>query len=137
MESLADSTQETLEAIEGIGPNIAVTIVDWFAKPANRRLLDKFREAGVWPIEEESRIIEDSQTLEGYQFVITGKLSNLTRNEAKSLIERHGGKVVGSVSRRTSYLVAGEAAGSKLDRALQLGIPILDEEGLRRLIRGS
>jgi DNA ligase (NAD+) len=134
LETLANTSQETLEAIEGIGPNIAATIVDWFAKPTNRRLLEKFRDAKVWPIEERSQIQIEQQSLEGYQFVITGKLATMKRSEAKSLIERNGGKVVGSVSRKTSYLVAGEAAGSKLDRALQLGIPVLDEKGLRKLI---
>jgi len=134
MKSLADATQEMLEGIEGIGPNTADTFVDWNVQPANRRLLEKLRDASVWPIEE-GEVEAIPQTLSGLTFVLTGMLPSLTREEAKDLIERHGGKVTGSVSRRTSYLVAGEASGSKLERAHEYGIAVLDEDSLLSLIK--
>jgi len=134
MKSLADATQEMLEGIEGIGPNTADTFVDWNVQPANRRLLEKLRDASVWPIEE-GEVEAIPQTLSGLTFVLTGMLPSLTREEAKDLIERHGGKVTGSVSRRTSYLVAGEASGSKLERAHEYGVAVLDEDSLLSLIK--
>lgn len=133
LDALSQATQEELMQIEGIGPNIAQAIVDWFARPANRRILEKLKAAGVWP-----RAATPAQAaaapLADLTFVITGTLSEFTREEAKAFIEAHGGKVTDSVSRNTSYLVVGENPGSKLQKALQLGIPLLDEAGLRRLV---
>ena len=120
--------------IEGIGPNTAQAIVDWFARPANQKLLDKLHAAGVWPKAEESSISKPT-TLEGLTFVITGTLPNYSRDQVKELIQTQGGKTTDSVSKNTSYLVAGEAAGSKLDKARALGVPVLDEAGLLDLIR--
>ena len=134
LDMLADASQEELEGIEGIGPNTAATIIDWNDQSANRRLLKKLREAGVWPVEEEMEAETAPQTLSGLTFVLTGTLPSLTREEAKALIERHGGKVIGSVSRRTSYLVAGEASGSKLERAREYGVAVLDEDSLLSMI---
>ncbi|HEY42989.1 MAG TPA: NAD-dependent DNA ligase LigA [Anaerolineae bacterium] len=133
MNAFQAATQQELEGIEGIGPNIAATIVDWNAQLSNRELLKKLQLAGVWPVEGGGHEGE-AGLFSGMTFVLTGKLSTLTRGEAKTLIEQHGGKVTGSVSRHTSYVVAGESAGSKLDRALALGVPILNESGLRSLI---
>ncbi len=135
MDALADATQEKLERIEGIGPNTATTIIDWNVQSANRLLLQKLREAGVWPVEEEGEVEATPQTLSGLTFVLTGTLPNLTRGEAKALIERHGGKVTGSVSRRTSYLVAGDTPGSKLERAREYGVAVLDEDSLLSLVK--
>jgi DNA ligase (NAD+) len=133
MSAFQTATQQELEEIEGIGPNIATTIVDWNAQLSNRELLKKLQMAGIWPVEGDGEKAE-SGLLSGMTFVLTGKLSTLTREEAKTLIEQHGGKVTGSVSRHTSYVVAGESAGSKLDRALTLGVTILNESSLRSLI---
>ncbi len=135
MDALADATQEKLERIEGIGPNTATTIIDWNVQSANRRLLKKLREAAVWPVEEERIVEATPQTLSGLTFVLTGTLPSLTRGEAKALIERHGGKVTGSVSRRTSYLVAGDTPGSKLERARKYGVSVLDEDSLLSLVK--
>ncbi len=137
MDSLASADQALLESIEGIGPNIAATIIEWMKKPSNRQLLDKLKRAGVWPIEALSDQPAKPQTLAGLSFVLTGTLPNLSRQEAKTVIENHGGRVSGSVSKRTSFVVAGEAAGSKYQRAQELDIPILDEAGLRSLIEGK
>lgn len=133
LESLRTAGASDLEALEGIGPNTAQTILDWFERPANRRLLTKLKGFGVWPKYE---IIAQAGggALEGLTFVITGTLPSLSRSEAKSLIESHGGKVTGSVSSKTDYLVAGESPGSKLSKAESLNVPILDEDGLRKLL---
>jgi DNA ligase (NAD+) len=133
MAALQTATQQDLEGIEGIGPNIAATIVDWMDQLSNRELLKRLQAVGVWPTEGEG-VATEPGIFSGMTFVLTGKLPSLTRGEAKALIELHGGKVTGSVSRRSSYVVAGESAGSKLDRALALGIPVLNESGLRSLI---
>lgn len=134
LDSLAKATFEELQDIEGIGPNIAQAIVDWFSRPANRLVLEKLRKAGVWPVNEGKARIKKSNALEGLTFVITGTLPSFSREEAKEFIESHGGKVTDSVSRKTSYLVLGENPGSKYQKALSLGIPFLDEEGLRKLV---
>ncbi|HEY47671.1 MAG: aromatic ring-opening dioxygenase LigA [Anaerolineae bacterium SM23_ 63] len=133
MEALQAATQEELEGIEGIGPNIAAAIVDWMGQLSNRELIKKLQSAGVWPTEGEGIRVAPG-IFSGMTFVLTGKLPSLTRGEAKALIEQHGGRVSGSVSRRTSYVVAGESAGSKLDRALAFGVPVLNETSLLSLI---
>jgi DNA ligase (NAD+) len=133
VEAFQAASQQELEGIEGIGPNIAATIVDWNAQLSNRELIKKLQQAGIWPVEGD-RGEAGPGPLSGMTFVLTGRLPTFTRGEAKALIEEHGGKVTGSVSRNTSYVVAGESAGSKLDRALALGVPVLNETGLRSLI---
>ncbi len=135
LDALAATTVEELESIEGIGPNIAQAIVDWFQRPANQGVLDKMRTAGVWPLE--TRVAqgpESPQTLSGLTFVVTGTLSGFTRTEAKAFIQAQGGKVTGSVSKKTDYLVAGEKAGSKLSKAQELGIKVIGEDELRNMV---
>ncbi len=134
IDALAAATQEELEALEGIGPHTARAVVEWFADPRNRRLIEKFRAAGVRLADEPTAPDTTPPTLAGLTFVLTGTLPHLKRNEAKALIETHGGKVSGSVSRKTSYLVVGENPGSKLAKAQALGVPTLDEAGLLALI---
>lgn len=132
---LAQASQAELEAIEGIGPETASNTVAWFSQSNNQDLLQKFREAGLNFALESPIIIDNS--LEGLTFVITGALPTMSRQEAKSLVEANGGKVTGSVSGRTSYLLAGESAGSKLSKAQNLGIPIIDEDGLMKMISSN
>ncbi|HSB91324.1 MAG TPA: NAD-dependent DNA ligase LigA [Anaerolineales bacterium] len=131
--ALAASSENELQALEGIGPSTAEAIAGWFRRPANRRLVEKLRKAGVWPRGAPKRK-GGRQTLAGKTFVLTGTLPGLSREHAKELIQEHGGRVSDSVSSKTSYVVAGEAPGSKLEKARSLGIPVLDEAGLRRLI---
>jgi DNA ligase (NAD+) len=134
-DTLVRATAEDLQNIEGIGPNIAQGIVDWFAQAGNRAVLEKLRRVGLWKASAIPVTPAAGKTpLEGLTFVITGTLPTLSRDEAKELIQANGGKVTDSVSKKTSYLVVGEAAGSKLDKARELGVPILDEAGLRALI---
>jgi DNA ligase (NAD+) len=133
MDALAAAAVEDLLEIEGIGPNIAQAVVDWFGLPANQRILEKLKQAGMWPKEEPGEESEESMLFEGLTFVVTGTLSGLSRNETKEFIQQYGGKVTSSVSKNTSYVVVGENPGSKFEKAQQLGVPVLDEAGLRSL----
>lgn len=137
-ESLFDLMQADvaqLSAIEGIGPKIAESIVEFFALETNRALVQKFADLGVRvTAEKRAQPAAASLPFSGLTFVITGTLPTLSRDEAKSFIEAHGGKVVGSVSGNTDFLLAGEKAGSKLDKAQQLGVTILSEEELRQRV---
>jgi len=107
--------------------------VDFFSSEDNRRLIEELRAVGIDP---RAPKVEREKPLSGKTFVFTGKLSSLTREEARRLVEELGGKVASSVSRRVDYVVVGEAPGSKLDRARDLGIPTLTEEEFRDLIGG-
>ena len=119
-------------SLEGIGTTLVEQIVDWFAEPHNVRVLAKLKAAGLQL--DHTPEVKTSQSLDGMTFVITGTLPSLSRAQAKSLILDHGGKVTGSVSGRTNYLLAGEKAGSKLTKAQSLQVPVLDEAGLQQLI---
>ncbi len=135
LDQLERASLAELQQIEGVGPNIAEAIVDWFARPANRQLLEKLRAAGVWPVIAASEARPGAGgVLEGMTLVVTGTLANFSRDEVKEMIQSQGGKVTDSVSKKTSYLVMGDAAGSKLDKARQLGVPILDEDAFLKLI---
>jgi DNA ligase (NAD+) len=133
MDALARTTVDDLLDIEGIGPNIAQAVVDWFAHPANQGVLEKLKTAGMWPTEEEAEETGAVQVFEGLTFVVTGTLPGLSRNEAKEYIQQLGGKVTSSVSKKTSYVVVGENPGSKFEKAQQLGVQVLDETSLRQL----
>lgn len=135
LETLQKASREALQEIEGIGPNLAQAIWDWSRRPRNRTILRKLRKAGVWPRADSTP--KGRPTLRGLSFVLTGSLPTLTRDEAKELIEKHGGKTVGSVSRKTDFVVVGESPGSKLEDAGRLGVPTLDDTGLRRLAEGK
>ena len=136
LDALGAATVAELMEIEGVGPNIAEAIVDWFAQEKNRQLLQKLRQNGVWPVAV-SPAVTRTQALAGLNFVITGTLPTYSREDMKDLIQQHGGKVTGSVSKNTSYLVVGESPGSKLDKARKLGVAVLDEAGLLALIEDS
>jgi DNA ligase (NAD+) len=134
LDILARASAEEIQSIEGFGPNIAQSIVDWFARPANQQVLEKLRRAGVWPSREKRPSTEAvPSTLEGLSFVVTGTMPGFTREEVKGFIEAHGGKVTGSVSGKTNFVVAGAEPGSKYAKAQALGVPIIDEHELRRL----
>jgi DNA ligase (NAD+) len=133
--ALSKASVDELQQIAGVGPNIAESIVDWFARPANQSVLEKLKAVGVWPQGEE-RGKKREGVFTDLTFVITGTLPSWSRDEAKEFIEANGGKVTDSVSKKTSYLVLGEAPGSKFEKAKSLGVKIIDEEGLRNLARG-
>lgn len=132
LDALAAASAEQLLQVEGVGPQIAASVAAWFAGPHNRELLEKLRRAGL-PFAL-VRATAERQPLAALTFVITGTLPTLGRDEAKALIEQYGGKVTGSVSKKTDYLLAGENAGSKLEKARALGVPVIDEAALRELI---
>ena len=134
LDALAAAGAATLEEIAGVGPRTAASVAAWFTNAGNRVLIAKLRAAGLRIAAEREATPQASESLAGKVFVITGTLPGLTRDEATALIEAHGGKVTGSVSKKTNYVVAGEAAGSKLDRARELGVPVLDAAGLRAMV---
>ena len=133
IDALALASQEELEAIDGIGPGTAESVVGWFAQEQHLALLAKLRAAGLNFVAERAEPA-GPQSLADLTFVITGTLPTLGRNEAKALIEAHGGKVTGSVSKKTDYLLAGEKAGSKLTKADELGVKVIDEAALRGML---
>jgi len=134
LEKLISATMDDLIAIEGVGPVVAESIVGFFEQYENRNAVNDIIAGGVRILGDN---IREEGRLEGKVFVLTGTLETLTRSQAKKIIEMAGGKVTGSVSRNTDYLVAGTSPGSKLDRANDLGVEIIDEETLRRLTIGD
>ena len=134
LDALAGAEVAALEDIEGIGPILAANLVAWFGDVANRQLLTKLRDAGLDFAAESAPDDSAPQPLAGLSFVLTGTLPNLSRKVASELIQAAGGQVRSSVSAKTDYVVAGEAAGSKAAKAAALGLPILDEDGLRALL---
>ncbi len=140
LEALSAATADDLESIKGMGPRTVENLQRWFAAGHNQRLVAKLRQAGVRlaaiPHVETraAAIASDVEALAGKTFVITGTLPTLSRNEAKALIQEHGGRVTGSVSSKTDYLLCGGKPGSKLAKAQQLEVPVIDEAALRSLI---
>ena len=133
LEAIAAADEETLQTVPDVGPIVAGHIRSFFEQTHNRETLDALREAGVsW---QEEPIQQGGQPLKGQTWVLTGTLSEMTRDEAREKLESLGARVAGSVSRKTACVVAGEAAGSKLARAEQLDVPVLDEAGLRALLK--
>ncbi len=137
LDALAQAKVDDLLQISGLGPNTAEGIVDWFSRPFNRKVLKKLKAAGIWPQGGTDASIagQTSDVFAGLTFVITGTLPTFSREDAKAFIEAHGGKVTDSVSKKTSYLVLGEAPGSKFDKAKSLGVKIVGEEELRELAK--
>jgi len=132
MDALAKAGPEELEAIDGIGPVIARSVVDWFADPENRKLVRRLAERGVNTVEPTRDVA--ARPLDGLIFVLTGSLSR-PRGEVRRRLEELGATVAGSVSRKTSFVVAGNDPGSKLEKARALGVPVVDEAGLAALVR--
>jgi len=132
LEELAVAKEEELEEVPEVGPKVAASIVEFFSEPANRQLIKKLRKAGVHPTAEK-RVVK-SQKLAGKSFVFTGSLANRSREEAGELVIQHGGKVSGSVSKKTDYVVVGTDPGSKYDKAKELGVTILTETEFEKLL---
>ena len=134
VEQLAHASVESLEAVHGIGREIAQSVHQWFQTPANQTLVQRLQAAGLQFASSPRETPQATKSVSGKTFVITGTLPRLTREEAKALIEKAGGKVTSSVSSKTDYLVAGEKAGSKLEKAQQFGITQLSEPQLREIV---
>jgi DNA ligase (NAD+) len=131
MDALMAASVEELETVDEVGPRVAQAIHEFFAEAKNRELLERLRQAGLTFSAEKKR---KSSQLEGLTFVLTGTMADLTREEAKARIEAAGGRVSGSVSKKTSYVVAGEDAGSKLDKAQGLKVPVIDQAKLLEML---
>ncbi|PZG15803.1 NAD-dependent DNA ligase LigA [Nonomuraea aridisoli] len=134
IDAVMNASEEELAAVEGIGPRVAATIREWFEVDWHREIVERWRAAGV-RMEDEPAPEKGPQILEGLTFVVTGTLEGYTRDSAAEALTSRGGKVASSVSKKTSFLIAGENAGSKYDKAVSLGVPILDGEGFEILLK--
>jgi DNA ligase (NAD+) len=134
IDALMAADAEAIEEVEGVGPITAAQIQEELAEEPTRALVERLRERGLRFELAESERRAEGGPLEGKTFVLTGTLPSLSRSEASALIKRAGGTVTGSVSRKTDYVVAGEQPGSKLQRAEELGVDVIDEDGLRALV---
>jgi DNA ligase (NAD+) len=132
LDSIMSASTERLAAVEGVGPTIAAALTEWFTVDWHRAIVDKWRAAGVRMADERDASVP--RTLEGLTVVVTGSLAGFSRDDAKEAILARGGKAAGSVSKKTDYVVAGDSPGSKYDKAVELGVPILDEDGFRKLL---
>ncbi|MEQ7848017.1 NAD-dependent DNA ligase LigA [Nocardioides kribbensis] len=132
MAALRAATEEQLAAAEGVGPTIAEAVIEWFEVPWHAAIVDRWEQAGVSMADERDESVP--RTLEGLTVVVTGSLEGYSRDSAKEAILSRGGKAAGSVSKKTDFVVVGANAGSKADKAEQLGLPVLDEEGFTRLL---
>lgn len=137
LDRLLDATVEQLLEVPDVGPIVAESIRTFFDQPHNREVVEQLRAAGIHWVENEGTADTSPKPFAGQTFVLTGTLPTWTRDEAQAEIEAAGGKVSGSVSKKTHYVVAGEEAGSKLQKATDLGIPVLDEAGLRDLLKAG
>jgi len=134
LDRLAGASEEELVEAEEVGPRVSTAIREFFHEKRNREVVEKLRKAGLQFEQKKARKVEGK--LSGQQFVLTGTLPNYSRDEATRLIEEAGGRVVGSVSKKTNYVVVGTEAGSKLEKARSLGVPTIDESELRKLLAG-
>ncbi|MDQ0617667.1 NAD-dependent DNA ligase LigA [Arthrobacter globiformis] len=132
MDAIRQASEEELASVDGVGPTIAAALKEWFAEDWHVEIIDRWAAAGVRMKDERDE--STPRTLEGLTVVVTGTLEGFSRDEAKEAILVRGGKAAGSVSKKTSYLVAGDNAGTKRDKAEQLGVPVLDEDGFRELL---
>ena len=135
MDAIRAATEEQLAAAEGVGPTIAEAVIEWFKEPWHVEIVDKWERAGVAMADERDESVP--RTLEGLTIVVTGSLEGFSRDSAKEAILARGGKASGSVSKKTDYVVVGDNAGSKADKAEQLGLTILDEAGFTTLLEGG
>jgi DNA ligase (NAD+) len=131
MEALERATVEELQNVNEVGPRIAESIVEFFGVAANRKLIERLREAGLTLTGKKK---QRGTKLAGKTFVLTGTLAHFTRDEAKKMIEDAGGKVTGSVSKKTDYVIAGADAGSKLDKAKDFGVKVVDEKEMEKIL---
>jgi DNA ligase (NAD+) len=133
MDALMNASEEDLQQVNEIGPRVSASIHEFFDEPKNVALVERLRQAGLTM---KGHKKQRATTLAGKTFVLTGTLERYSREEAKKLIEDAGGRVSGSVSKKTDYVVAGVEAGSKLDKARELGVAVLDEKQMESLVKG-
>lgn len=134
LDELSQAGENRLRQIIGVGPNISAAIIDWFLQPGNIKVLAKLKNSGVWPKRIQSKAGTGFQVLNGMTFVVTGSLVNFSRESVKEYIQENGGNVTESVSRSTNYLVVGENPGSKLAKARELGVQIITEDQMMKMV---
>jgi DNA ligase (NAD+) len=132
VQAIAEATPEAIAAVEGVGPTIAEAIGEWFAVDWHREIVEKWRASGV--VLHEERVDTGPKPLAGLTVVVTGTLANYTRDGAQEAIASRGGKVTGSVSKKTDFVIVGDSPGSKYDKAVSLGVPILNDDGFQVLL---
>jgi DNA ligase (NAD+) len=132
MAAIREATEEQLAAAEGVGPTIAEAVIEWFGVDWHRAIVDSWERAGVTMADERDE--STPRVLEGLTVVVTGSLADFSRDGAKEAILARGGKASSSVSKKTDFVVVGDSPGSKADKAEQLGVPVLDEAGFKRLL---
>jgi DNA ligase (NAD+) len=132
---IRESSVEELAAVDGVGGTIAAAVAEWFGVDWHQQIVEKWSAAGVRMEDERDESIP--RNLEGLSIVVTGSLETFSRDQAKEAILVRGGKAAGSVSKKTAFVVVGESPGSKHDKAVELGVPVLDEDGFRRLLEGG
>ncbi|WP_163736873.1 NAD-dependent DNA ligase LigA [Mycobacterium gallinarum] len=135
LDAIMAASEDELSVVEGVGPTIAAAVTEWFTLDWHRAIVDKWRAAGVRMADERDTSIK--RTLEGLSIVVTGSLTGYSRDDAKEAIVARGGKAASSVSKKTAYVVAGDSPGSKFDKAVELGVPVLDEDGFTRLLENG
>ncbi|MDV6267339.1 NAD-dependent DNA ligase LigA [Rhodococcus globerulus] len=135
LQRIREASMEQLAAVDGVGSTIAAAVVEWFTVDWHQQIVDKWAAAGVRMEDERDDSIP--RNLEGLSIVVTGSLETFSRDQAKEAILVRGGKAAGSVSKKSAFVVVGEAPGSKHDKAVELGVPVLDEDGFRRLLEGG
>ncbi|WP_245219308.1 NAD-dependent DNA ligase LigA [Rhodococcus qingshengii] len=135
LQRIREASVDELAAVDGVGSTIAAAVVEWFSVDWHQQIVDKWASAGVRMEDERDDSIP--RNLEGLSIVVTGSLETYSRDQAKEAILVRGGKAAGSVSKKTAFVVVGEAPGSKHDKAVELGVPVLDEDGFRRLLEGG
>ena len=135
MAAIRAASEAEIAAAEGVGPTIAEAVIEWFKVDWHVEIVDKWERAGVSMEDERDESV--ARTLEGLTVVVTGSLDDFSRDSAKEAILARGGKASSSVSKKTDYVVVGESAGSKADKAEQLGVPILDEAGFKALLENG
>ena len=137
LEVLKKVQMQDLEVIDGLGPKIAMSVFEWFTNERNVDLISRLQHLGVNPKSESLLLDDQDKTLLGMTIVVTGRLQGLSREEARKIIKERGGKSPGSVSAKTTYLLAGEGGGSKLEQAEKFDVPVIDETAFENLIKNG
>ena len=132
LDAIVAASEQELANADGVGPTIAAAVIEWFGVDWHREVVAKWRDAGVRMADEVDESVP--RTLEGLSIVVTGSLPGFSRDEAREAITARGGKAAGSVSKSTAFVVAGDSPGGKYDKAVQLKVPVLDEDGFRVLL---
>jgi DNA ligase (NAD+) len=137
LDKIMNASHDDFLAIEGVGPSTADELTAFFSNDKNLQIIQDLKASGVKPIENDVLVIDENSVFNGKTVVITGTMNSMGRDEMKEIVEKQGAKVAGSVSKKTSLVIAGAEAGSKLAKAQELGVPVIDEDGFKRMLDGE